>query len=131
MTPAVSPAVKNPSALIVLSPFNALVLTGVGHAGLPDTCPLCEHHPLRQDDCKENVPLRKTIQVFLRHAADKAATAAIQVSFPRVLSCAKLTWFRPRKSYEVEEARRTTAQRRKVHGLQVLLLRQLKGMPLL
>jgi len=85
MTRAVSRAVKNPSVLNVAPPSNALVLIGVGHASLPSTCPLCEHHPLQQDDCKENAPLRKTIQVFLRHAADKAATAAAQVSFPTYL----------------------------------------------
>ena len=84
------------------APSDALVLIGVGHASLPNTCPLCEHHPLRQDDCKENLPLRKTIQVFLRHAADKAATVAAQVSFPTLPSCAQLTPFRPPKSYEAE-----------------------------
>jgi hypothetical protein len=42
-----------------------------GHSSLPETCPLCDHHPLHSQDCSENVSLRKTIQVFLRHAEHK------------------------------------------------------------
>ena len=43
-----------------------------GHVSLPDACPLCGHRPLRAEDCIENVPLRKTVQVFLRHAEEKS-----------------------------------------------------------
>lgn len=56
----------NPSLLFLILTLCA------GHETLAETCPLCEHHPLRKPDCAENIPLRKTIQVFLRHAQQKA-----------------------------------------------------------
>ena len=38
-----------------------------GQKGLPDSCPLCEYHPLLPGDCVENVPLRKTVLAFSRN----------------------------------------------------------------
>lgn len=45
-----------------------------GRETLPTTCPLCDHFPLHAQDCTENVSLKKTVQVFLRHAEQQAAT---------------------------------------------------------
>src|SRR5579871_1397065 len=58
--------------LTMYLPLEASILT-VGYVKLPDTCPVCDYHPLNPNDCTENVPLRKTIQVFLRHAEEKSA----------------------------------------------------------
>lgn len=55
------------------------LIIGAGHGNLAETCPLCDYSPLNPQDCSENIPLRKTIQVFLRHAEQQKQTSNNQV----------------------------------------------------
>ncbi|KAK9325063.1 hypothetical protein V1517DRAFT_315295 [Lipomyces orientalis] len=42
---------------------------------LPEACPICEHAPLTESDCVDNMSLRTTINVFLKHAEKRARDA--------------------------------------------------------
>lgn len=55
--------VTRPSPLLP-SPRTQLIETG--QAGVPESCPVCEHSPVTPDDCTPYKGLRTTIKVFLR-----------------------------------------------------------------
>lgn len=44
----------------------AKILRLIGQASLPETCPVCAHHPITPDLCKPNKALRTTLKAFLR-----------------------------------------------------------------
>lgn len=59
----------------------------VGHATLPESCPVCMHSPLSADDCKPNKALRLTVKAFLKNEEKKrdkteAAAAAPKLATP-------------------------------------------------
>lgn len=37
-----------------------------GQQSLPESCPVCDHHPISSDLCKPNKALRTTLKAFLR-----------------------------------------------------------------
>jgi hypothetical protein len=62
--------------LLRMSPFLGTQLIE-GQKTLPDSCPLCEYHPLSPGDCVDNVPLRKTVLAFLRNLELRQETTEV------------------------------------------------------
>ena len=52
-----------------------LICRIIGHGNLPEICPICDHTPLKAENCKPNKPLQQTCQVFVRKADIKYAQA--------------------------------------------------------
>jgi hypothetical protein len=56
----------------------------IGHAVLPESCPVCAHTPVTADDCIPHKSLRQTIKIWIksqekkRDDKDRAANAAAQ-----------------------------------------------------
>src|SRR5690554_3388965 len=63
-----SPTFPQPGAIA-----DGVVVVVVGQKALAGVCPVCDHSPLSQEDCKPNSNLRTTVAVFLRTAEKKWA----------------------------------------------------------
>lgn len=53
-----------------------------GKLALRTTCPVCEHTPISQDDCKPNKSLRMTTRAFLKTAEKKRDSSLAKESTP-------------------------------------------------
>lgn len=56
--------------------------TLAGKLALRSTCPVCEHTPISQDDCKPNKSLRMTTRAFLKTAEKKRDSSLAKESTP-------------------------------------------------
>lgn len=58
------------------------MLTSLGQASLPTTCPICQHTPISAEDCSPSKSLRLTVRAFLKseekkREREKAAVAPV------------------------------------------------------
>ncbi|KAK7736251.1 hypothetical protein SLS53_007086 [Cytospora paraplurivora] len=59
-----------------------MVCENSGKLALRTTCPVCEHTPISQDDCKPNKSLRMTTRAFLKTAEKKRDSSLAKESTP-------------------------------------------------